>query len=196
MSIVETPHIYGSFLLAVASVAYLPVARPPSGMSLAARTREAVRAHPFLYAALRAGVCNYTAAARYLDLGADDEEAVVAALRRYAEDLPAYDPAGRDARVAMKSGLGRVEDGGDTDSLLAVGDVAFTADGGSMTGLLVTGEVDATALRHVLGALAADDIDVEAAGVTDAALLVVVSRRAGADAVRVVESALETVPGE
>jgi hypothetical protein len=165
-------------------------------MSLAARTREAVRAHPFLYAALRAGVCNYTAAARYLDLGADDEEAVVAALRRYAADLSDYDPAGRDARVAMKSGLGRVEDGdgGDTGPLLTVGDVAFTADGGSMTGLLVTGEVDATALRHVLGALAADEIAVEAAGVTDAALLVVVSRRAGADAVRVVEGALETVP--
>jgi hypothetical protein len=167
-------------------------------MSLAARTREAVRAHPFLYAALRAGVCNYTAAARYLDLGADDEEAVVAALRRYAEDLPEYDPGGRDARVAMRSGLGRVDgdDGGDADPLLGVGDAAYTAAGGSLTGLLVTGAVDATTLRHVLGALAADDIAVAAAGVTDAALLVVVSRRSGADAVRVVEGALETVPAE
>jgi len=165
-------------------------------MSLAERTREAVRANPFLVEALRAGVCNYTAAARYLDLGADDEEAVVAALRRYASDLPEYDPAGREARVSMESGLGRSDDAAAGDALLAVGDAAFAADGGSLTGLLVTGTVDATALRHVLGALAADDVAVEAAGVTGEAAVVVVDRRDGADAVRTVERALETVPVE
>jgi hypothetical protein len=167
-------------------------------MSLAERTREAARANPFLYEALRAGVCNYTAAARYLDLGADDQEAVVAALRRYAADLPEYEPSGREARVSMESGLERVDgdEGRAVDALLAVGDTAFVADSGSLTGLLVTGVVDATTLGHLLGALGADDIAVEAAGVTDATALVVVSRRAGADAVRVVERALETVPSE
>lgn len=176
--------------------AFLSMARSQWGMSLAERTREAVRAHPFLYEGLRAGVLNYTAAARYLDLGADDREAVVAALRRYAEDLPDYEASGRNARVSMESGLGRIDaaDESAADPLLAVGDAAYATDGGSATGLLVTGDVDATTLRHVLGALAADDLAVEAAGVTDEALLVVVERRAGADAIRVVERALETVP--
>jgi len=165
-------------------------------MSLAERTREAVRANPFLFEALRAGVCNYTAAARYLDLGADDEEAVVAALRRYAADLPDYHPAGRKARVSMESGLARADTDEGTDPLLAVGDTAFAAGGGSFTGLLVNGTVDATVLRHVLGGLAAEDITVEAAGATEDAAVVVVGRRDGADAVRVVERALETVSGE
>ena len=49
-------------------------------MTVAERTRAAVRAEPFVYEALRAGVLNYTAAARYLDVG--DESAVSAALRR------------------------------------------------------------------------------------------------------------------
>ena len=165
-------------------------------MSLAERTREAVRAEPFLFEALRAGVCNYTAAARYLDLGADDEEAVVAALRRYAADLPEYDPDGRTARVSMESGLARVDADEGTEPLLAVGETAFAADGGSFTGLLVTGAVDATTLRHVLGALAADDVAVAAAGVTGDAAVVVVGRRDGADAVRVVERALASAPAE
>ena len=163
-------------------------------MSLAERTRAAVRTNPFLYEGLRAGVLNYTAAARYLDLGADDQEAVVAALRRFAEDLPEYDPAGRDARVSMESGLARSQADGVPDPLLAVGDVAFAADGGSLTGLLVTGAVDAATLGHVLGALDAEGIAVEAAGGTGDALVVVVSRRAGADAVRAVERAIETAP--
>ena len=49
-------------------------------MTVAAETREAVRDHPFLETALRAGVVNYTAAARFLDVG--EEEAVAAALRQ------------------------------------------------------------------------------------------------------------------
>jgi len=43
-------------------------------MSVAERTRAAVREEPFLHDALRAGVVNYRAAARYLDVG--DEDAV------------------------------------------------------------------------------------------------------------------------
>ncbi|WP_424019489.1 DUF7523 family protein [Halorientalis pallida] len=163
-------------------------------MSLASRTREAVRTHPFLYEGLRAGVVNYTAAARYLDLGADDHEAVVAALRRYAEDLPEYDPAGTEARVSMESGLGEVEEGDSADALLAVGDTALVPGGGQLTGILATGGVDATALAHVLNHLRAEEVAVTAAGVGGDALLVVVERRAGADAVRAVEAALETTP--
>ncbi|SDF85912.1 DUF7523 family protein [Halorientalis regularis] len=160
-------------------------------MSLAARTREAVRTHPFLYDGLRAGVLNYTAAARYLDLGADDEEAVVAALRRYAEDVPEYDPDGTGARVSMESGLG---EGDPVGALLTVGDMALVPGEGDLTGILATGDVDATALAQVLNHLRAEGVAVTAAGVGGDALLVVVERRAGADAVRAVEAALETVP--
>jgi hypothetical protein len=180
-------------------------------MSLAARTREAVRSHPFLYDGLRAGVINYTAAARFLDLGGEDgdtvgpesdepsvadapEEAVVAALRRYAEDLPDYSPAGTDARVSMESGLGAVEDGESTDPLLMVGETALVPGEGDLTGILATGDVDATALAHVLDHLRAEEVAVTAAGVGGEALLVVVERRAGADAVRAVEAALSTAP--
>jgi hypothetical protein len=161
-------------------------------MTLAARTRQAVRANPFLHEALRAGVLNYTAAARFLDLGTEDRDAVVTALRRYADDLPAYDPAGREARVSMQSGVGPVADPEET--LLVVGDTAYAAGEGSATALLVSGAVDAVALSHVLGHLAAEDLTVEAAGLGSSAMVVVVDRRAGPDALRAVEAALEAVP--
>jgi len=163
-------------------------------MSLAERTREAVRANPFIYEGLRAGVVNYTAAARFLDLGVDDREAVVAALRRYAEELPDYEDSGRDARVSMESGVGTADDPDPADTLLTVGETRFVPGGGSMTAILATGDVDARALGGVLGCLAAEDIEVEAAGTAGEALVVVVSRRAGPDAVRAVETAIETVP--
>jgi len=159
-------------------------------MSLAERTREAVRANPFLYEALRAGVVNYTAAARFLDLGADDQEAVVAALRRYAEELPEYEQQDRTAQVTMESGVGMGEPT-DEDVLLSVGETAVVSDGGSLTALLATGDVDTPALGRVLGRLAAEEITVEAAGAANESLIVVVSRRAGPDALRAVENAIE-----
>lgn len=155
-------------------------------MTLAADTRAAVRRHPFLHDALRAGVCNYSAAARFL--GVDGEtDAVVAALRRYADDLPDYDPAGPGAAVSMRRGLG---EGDPDDALLVVGDTALEPDAGSLTGLIATGDVDATALRAVLARCATEDIDVEAAGVGTGALVVVVEGRDGPDALRAVEDAL------
>lgn len=163
-------------------------------MSLAARTREAVRCHPFLYDGLRAGVVNYTAAARFLDLGGADREAVVAALRRYAEDLPDAEYEGADARVTMESGLGVVAGSASADALLRVGDTALAPGEGKLTGILATGDVVAPALAHVLNHLRAEEVAVTAAGVGGDALLVVVDRRAGADAVRAVESALSTAP--
>lgn len=173
-------------------------------MSLAERTREAVRDHPFLYRGLQAGVVNYTAAARFLDLAADDqdaagasssefaaadapEEAVVAALRRYADDLPDHEPPTTGAPVSMESGLGR---GDPAAALLVVGDTALVPDAGSLTGLLATGDVSPAALAEVLARLDTAGIAVVAAGVGEEALVVVVERRAGADALRAVEDAL------
>lgn len=164
-------------------------------MTLAADTRAAVRDRPFLYEALRAGVVNYTAAARVLDVDGEPE-AVAAALRRYASTLPAYEEAPREATVTMRSGLGSPDAvrADDREPLFAVGDARLVPGAGTQTGVLATGAVDATALRVVLGRLATADVEPVAVGVGGDALLVVVERRDGPDAVRAVESALAAVP--
>jgi len=155
-------------------------------MTLAADTREAVRRHPFLHDALRAGVLNYSAAARFLDVD-DETDAVVAALRRYAEDLPDYESPTPGAAVSMRRGLGR---GDPEEALLVAGETALVPENGSLTGLLATGDVDAAALRSALGRLATAEVDVEAAAVAGDALVVVVGGRDGPDALRAVEDAL------
>lgn len=166
-------------------------------MTVAADTREAVREHPFLETALRAGVVNYTAAARFLeertrdggDRGRDgDREAVAAALRRYAEELDDYEDPDRRASVSMRSGVGETADG--TDALLSVGETGYAANGGDMTGVVAAGEVDAASLTRVLGRLRTAGVTVAAAGGSDGSLVVVVDRRDGANAVRAVEDAL------
>jgi hypothetical protein len=159
-------------------------------MTVAADTREAVRERPFLETALRAGVVNYTAAARFLDVG--EQEAVAAALRRYADELDDYEEPDRRASVSMKSGVGVVDEGSESASnaILQIGETAFTADGGDYTAVVAEGEVDTSALADVLGRLRTADVEVEAAGATGGTLAVVVERRAGANAVRAVEDAL------
>ena len=158
-------------------------------MSLAAETRAAVRARPFLNAALRAGVVNFAAAARHVDV-AEDTDAVATALRRYAADLPDLETEARRARVSMHGGV----ETGVEDPLLAVGSVGLGEGDGDGTAILATGAVDAAALGHVLGVLAANEVSVEAAGVAGESLVVVVPRRDGPAAVQHVEAALETVP--
>lgn len=156
-------------------------------MTLAADTRDAVRSNPFLYDALRAGVVNYSAAARFLDVDGETD-AVVAALRRFADELPTYQRPGTDPPVSMQSGLG---EGDPADALLAVGDLALAPDAGSLTAIAASGTDDAEALRAVLGRLETAGVTTEAAAVGGGSLLVVVERRAGPDALRAVEDALE-----
>jgi hypothetical protein len=157
-------------------------------MTVAAATRDAVRARPFLLDALRAGVVNYTAAARYLDVG--DEAAVAAALRRFAEELPAYaHPAtGRSVRVSMESGFG---EGAPDDALLVVGDTALVPDAGDLTALLARGDVTPAVFRTMLGRLATGDVEVGAAGLGADLCCVAVPRADGPDALRLVEGATE-----
>ncbi len=169
-------------------------------MSLAAETRRAADDHPFLVAGLRAGVVNFTAAARFLDVDGETD-AVATALRRYADDLPGYDPTARDSRVTMESGIGPVETL--EEAVLVVGGTAlgrFEEDEGrngngnqNRTALLATGAVDADALRAALGALSLENIAVHAAGVCEGTMVMVVERLDGANAVRAVERALESV---
>ncbi|ERJ05267.1 hypothetical protein HLRTI_002779, partial [Halorhabdus tiamatea SARL4B] len=151
---------------------------------------KAARARPFVYEGLRAGVINYSAAARLLDVG--DEEAVAAALRRYADELPDRDLSDGSARVTMHSGLGvqDSESDGAVEGLLTVGETTYVQDAGSLTGVAATGDVDARSLARVLGRLDAEGVAVAAAGVADGRLLIVVERRDGPDVVRFVEEAV------
>jgi hypothetical protein len=169
-------------------------------MSLAAETRDAVRERPFLFDALRAGVVNYTAAARELDVDGETE-AVATALRRFAEELDATKRTEAQASVTMQSGVGLAdgvddapEDAADDEAVLAAGGIGIVPDAGSLTAVVATGDVSATALETVLGRLRTAEVAVEAAGVADDTLVVAVERRDGANAVRVVEGALEAVP--
>lgn len=169
-------------------------------MTVAERTREAVRERPFLHDALAAGVVNYTAAARHLDVG--DEETVAAALRRYARELEADRPSGT-ARVRMHRGVRRVEadetpDTADTaepadpaeSGLLAVGGTGFVPGDGSLTAVLATGTVAPLHLRRILGRCENGDVTVVAAGVTDSALLVVIDSNGASQALRIVEDSV------
>jgi hypothetical protein len=163
-------------------------------MSLAEATREAVRERPFLALALRAGVVNYSAAAGFLvrEGGVDgDREAVATALRRFADDLPAYATDDRRVRVRMRRGVGLAEGNAET-ALLSVGDRAVVPEG-EATALVATGDVDGAALAAVLARLDGTGADVVAAGVAGEELTVVVEGRA-TDALRAVEAALSAVP--
>ena len=170
-------------------------------MSLAAETREAVRRRPVLFDGLRAGIVNYTAAAESLDIDGDTE-AIATALRRFGESLSAADAdasqeADRSLTVRMESGIDRV----DADALLAVDGAGFGGDADtqpapdvadespSLTAIHATGDVDSELLATVVDRLRIDEIEVHAAGVVDDALVVVVPRRSGATALRLVEAA-------
>lgn len=148
-------------------------------MSVAERTRQAVRDRPFLQTALSAGVVNYSAAARWLPVEGD-EESIATALRRYAAELDAPDREDRPVSVRLDRRLEQVEGLSDTE--------ADERDGAA---IVVSGDVGASALERVLGRLRTADIDVEAARVTSEALTVVVPRRAGADALRIAEDELD-----
>lgn len=160
-------------------------------MSLAAATREAVRRSPHLVEALRAGVVNYAAAARKIGVGGDTD-AVAAALRRMADQLPPLELQPADARVTMRSGV--ILGSEDDEQLLSVGETACSAGGGPFTGVIARGKVDAAALDHALGVCRTNGVEVVAAGVVDGELIVVVERRDGPDALRLVETALGAVP--
>ncbi|MFP8956226.1 hypothetical protein ACLI4Y_05820 [Natrialbaceae archaeon A-CW3] len=161
-------------------------------LSLAAETRTAVDSNPFLHHALRAGVLNYTAAARFLSVDGD-ADAVATALRRYADDLEPPESTGRDVRVRMQSGVGPVDD--PEKALLSVGATNLGTDGRETphTAILATGEVGPRALSTALESLSIAGIEVVAAGGDAETMVVVVDRLAGANAVRAVEDGLESM---
>ena len=174
----------------------MPGAASTESMTVAEETRAAVRERPFLFDALRAGVVNYAAAAATLDIDADPD-AVATALRRYADELDGAAAVASEGRVTMERRVGAVE-GDDADDaadgetpLLSVAGREYAVGAGDATAVVVRGDVDPVALERVLGRLRAAGTDVESAAVAPSALVVVVGRRAGADALRIVESAVD-----
>lgn len=113
---------------------------------------------------------------------------------------PADDAGPADAAGPTDTaGPADAERGGDSTAdeaapLLSVAGTAVVPDAGSLTAVLATGEVDAAALAAVLDRLRIADVSVDAAGVAEDTLLVVVPRRAGAKTVRLVEAAVDAVP--
>lgn len=166
-------------------------------MSVAERTRAAVAREPFLYDALRAGIVNYSAAARYLEVDGD-EESIATALRRFAAELDAEAPGERRASVRLRRGVDVLSTNETTetatsdndDPLLAVGTTSMV-DSGDLAAVYANGDVDATALEAILGRLRAADVEVAAAAVAADDLLIAVGRRSGPEALRIVESVLE-----
>lgn len=166
----------------------MSAAPPVSRMSLADRTRRAAREHPFVVDALRAGVVNYAAAARYLDVDGDTD-AVATALNRFAADLDASPEDAGTGSVRMHRGVSPVE--GTGEGLLSVGEQCYAADGGRLTGLVATGDPGPLALERTLGRLRVEGIEVAAAGVAADGLAVVVEGGDGAAALRILEDVLQ-----
>lgn len=151
--------------------------------SLAAETRAAVDAHPFVRAAIRAGIVNFSATARFLDVDGGTE-AIATALRRYADELSDLEPRDGAVRVTMQSGVGN----GD-GTLLSVGGTSFAADSGSLTAILATGDVDGRLLGTIATRLADASVDVAGMGLTEGSVAVVVERSDATTALSVVEDA-------
>jgi len=171
-------------------------------MSLAAETREAARARPFVLDALRAaGVLNHSAAAAWLadEAGLDgDPDAIATALRRFREELSDYATADRAASVSMRSGVGVV----DGDSLEDADPPSSASVAQRSSRRVVTprfsqlGRSTLRRSRRSSAGFAAADVAVEAAGVAGETLVVVVGRRDGAIAVRIAEASLAVVPSQ
>lgn len=147
--------------------------------SLAAATRRAVDESPFLREALRAGVVNFAAAARYLDVEGD-EEAIATALRRYATELPEIGEDPGDRRVRMESGV-------DPTILEVNGDRPALQDDDSATAIIATGDLDSRFFGQILLLLETRDIPVEGAGMVAGTGLVIVPREHGSGALRLIE---------
>lgn len=157
-------------------------------MSTAEEARAGARSHPFLLEALRAGVLNYSAAARFL--GLDDESAGAVALRRLADELPPFERAAVADRIRVERGMGRVEDPG--TAMLTVGETHIGRQAGDLTAVIAEGPFNARPAATSVGRLAAAGVHPVAAGWVEDRLIVVVKRAAVARAIRCLEG---DVPG-
>jgi hypothetical protein len=148
--------------------------------SIAAETRRAVDNTPYLRQALRAGVLNYTEAARKVDVSGETG-AIASALRRYAAELPPPEPSERTVRVRMERGV-------------VAADIDFsvrTQQGTDLTSISIAGEIDAGLFGRVLSALEPAGVTVREAKLGAETGVVLVDRGDGSTALRTVEAVVE-----
>lgn len=148
--------------------------------SIAAETRRAVDNTPYLRQSLRAGIVNFTEAARQLEVPGETE-AVASALRRYAAELPPLEAETGTTRVRMERGV-------DADRVLVSGTASATAD---LTAITLEGGISAGLFGRVLSAFESTNLAIQGAGMTDETAVVLVDRGEGSRALRLVEAVLE-----
>lgn len=148
--------------------------------SIAAETRRAVDHTPFLRQALRAGIVNFTEAARQLDVPGETE-AVASALRRYAAELPPLEANARNIRVRMERGV-------DPNRVTVSGQSPATAD---LTAIVLDGDIAPGLFGRVLSSFASTGVTVHGAGLIDKSGIVLVNRGEGSQALRLVEAVVE-----
>lgn len=139
-------------------------------MSLAASTRRKVKNTPYLYDALRAGIVNYSAAARMLDLEGEDT-AVSVSLQRLSKDLSPLEMSSVDANITINS-----------DEVK------------QRVKILIEGGVDAKILSHLILVCHMNEIHVREASMEDKKINIVVGWKDGPNSLRLIEMALRSVP--
>lgn len=152
-------------------------------MSLASRTRDTVKKYPCIHEALRTGVINYSAAARFLPVSGDTE-AIASALRRYAEELPDPTPKPRDISITMHTSY--------PDQLTGLpAEIPEPSDEGPVTWLCVSGDITPVLVGSVLLGCKIHEIPVLAVTATDGTAVLSVPRSAGAAALRCMENVID-----
>lgn len=165
-------------------------------MSRAEQARTAIRTQPFIHEALRAGVLNYHAAARLLDVDGDPE-AIATALRRYEETLDSPTASGTPPIVRLERNVG-ITDGPGDDPLLTVDGLTVTSEG-DYAAVLVTGMETTRAFAKAVTRVTLSDIPLRATGGafpsagTATAVFVVPTER-GTDALREIEATIGDRP--
>ena len=140
-------------------------------MSLAASTRRKVKNSPYLYDALRAGIVNYSAAARMLDLEGEDT-AISVSLQRLSKDLSPLEISSVDANITISS-----------DEIK------------QRMKILIEGDVDAKILSHLILVCHMNDIHVREASIGNGKINIMVGWKDGPNSLRLIEMALLSVPG-
>ena len=138
-------------------------------MSLAAITRRAVRKTPYLYDALRAGIVNYSAAARMLNLEGQDA-AISVSLQRLSKELPPLEVASIDANITISSDETK-----------------------QRAKIVIEGPVDAKALSHLILVCHMNEIRIIEASVVRGEIDIVVEWKDGPNSLRLIERALESI---
>ncbi len=143
-------------------------------MSTAERARRAVRDQPFLFRSLQAGVLNYRAVARYLEVG--DEGTVASALRRYAEELDTPKRSSPSVRVTFHRDATAAE--------------AVPVESETASAIVVRGDPGVETFVTAIDRLLIEDVTVRGLSYDQERSVIAVSRDDGPAALRLVEESV------